>query len=108
MRILAAALLVLGLTGCGTGAGAPGTLELTGTVTQITASGGGRTYVVELPEGMLPLDVGVGGPPPGTIGVVIEVPDGVDVSEDATERFDVLSAWTIEHDEGLRVLGYLP
>ena len=108
MRFVAAALLVLGLTGCGTGASAPGTLQLDGTVSQITASGGGRSYVIELAEGLLPLDVGIGRPPVGTTGVVIEVPDGVDVPNDASGRFDALSAWTIENDEGLNVLGYLP
>ena len=107
MRLMVAAALLFGLAGCGTGAGAD-SLELEGKVTQIAASGGGRAYVIELAEGMLPLDVGEARPPLGATGVVVEVPDGVDVPEDAAGRFDTLSAWTIERGEGLRVLGYLP
>lgn len=108
MRLVVAAVLALGLAGCGTGAGA-GTLELQGSVTQVMASGSEASYVLDVAgEGMLPLKLGDERPPLGVTGVVVEVPDGVEVPGDDAGRFEALSAWTVEHGEGLTVVGFLP
>lgn len=107
MRFVVAAVLLLGLAGCGAGAGAR-TLELQGSVTQVMASGGEAIYVLDVAgEGMLPLELGGSRPPLGATGVVVVVPDGLEIPGDDAGRFEALSAWTVAQGEGLTVVGFL-
>lgn len=105
MRVALA--LVLLLSGCAADAGDAGTVELRGRITQLAAGGGDGAWVLESDSGFLPLELPDARPPMGATGVVVEVPDGVEIAGDDAEAFDALAAWTAESGEGLTVLDYL-
>ena len=110
MRLALAALLVVGLAGCAPDAGT-GTqrVEVDGVITQITASSGGRSYALDVTgQGLLPLDLGELSPPAMATGVVVEVPDSIDVPDDEEGRFGALSDYAGETDQPLVVVEFLP
>jgi len=107
VRLFAAALLVLGLAGCAPEPAAS-TVELEGRITAVMASAGGKSYALDVPdEGLLPLDLQGETPPLNARGVVVEVPDGLELPSDVSGRFDALSAWVAESGEDLVVTAIL-
>lgn len=116
-RTAAAALALtfgLALTGCGAdGAADPSpdagaTVEIEGAITAITASSGGRSYVLDVSgEGLLALVLPDARPPFGARGVVVEVPEGVDLPAGDHGIYEALAEWVGESDTGLTVVAYL-
>jgi hypothetical protein len=107
---LLAAFLVCALAGCAPDAVA-GTqrVELDGILTQITASAGGRSWVLEVTgEGVLPLDLRDLQAPAMATGVVVEVPATIEMPEDRSGRFATLNEYVGETGESLVVLDFLP
>jgi hypothetical protein len=111
MRGLVAVVLVglAVLTGCAPDAGA-GTqrVQVEGRITQVAAATGGRVYILEVAEqGVLPLDI-EGRPPMSASGVVVEVPDSLDIPSDVAGRFAALDEYVRETEESLVVVDFLP
>ena len=113
---LAASAVVLGvaMTGCGGGPADPAPdatqrVAIDGVVTEVAASGGGRSYVLDVAgQGFLPLELGDRKPPSMATGVVVEVPDSVEVPDGAEGRFEALNHYIEETGQSLPVVDYLP
>jgi hypothetical protein len=74
----------------------------------VTATSGGRAYVLDVrDQGLLPLDLGELEPPMSATGVVVEVPDSLEIPDDAAGRFAALDAFVLESEESLMVVDFL-
>ncbi|MEO5921135.1 MAG: hypothetical protein ABIQ01_08330 [Pseudolysinimonas sp.] len=107
-RFAIVALLLLGVSGCGTPGAGPAQVGLEGRVTAVASSSGERTYILEVSDrGVLPLQV-TGDPPPLNVrGVIVEIPEGVVLPDDAAGRFDTLAEWVADSGESVVVVDYL-
>ncbi len=101
--------LLLSLAACAP-ASAPGTqrVEVEGSVRAFTSQNGGFGYLLEVrDEGLLALDVGDLKPPMRTRAVVVEVPDTLEVPDDASGRFGALNAYIERTGKALVVVEFI-